>query len=145
MDALNGVARDGNSASLVVGEVAHTAAPERLKKGLARHPFPIMVLARLAVSVDWQKHGVVPAVLKDAVLRTLHAADIAGIRTFAVHAKDQEARGLYEHFAHRSDAPLSAAQGHQGSDRVIAGAKDSIRGTASHRILRAERRGASLI
>jgi len=25
MDALNGVARDGNSASLVVGEVAHTA------------------------------------------------------------------------------------------------------------------------
>jgi hypothetical protein len=36
--------------------------------------------------------------LKDALLRTLQAADIAGIRAFAVHAKDKEARDFYEHF-----------------------------------------------
>ena len=36
--------------------------------------------------------------LKDAMLRTLQAADIAGIRAFAVHAKDDEARTFYEHF-----------------------------------------------
>ena len=35
--------------SLVVGEVAFADAPERLTKGLARHPVPIMLLARLAV------------------------------------------------------------------------------------------------
>jgi hypothetical protein len=29
---------------------------------------------------------------------TLQAADIAGIRAFAVHAKDEEARRFYEHF-----------------------------------------------
>ena len=84
--------------TLVVGEVAHAAGPERLKKGLARHPVPIMLLARLAVSVDWQERGVGPALLKDALLRTLWAADIAGIRAIAVHAKDDEARGFYEHF-----------------------------------------------
>jgi len=38
------------------------------------------------------------ALLKDAMLRTLQAADIAGIRTFAVHAKDEEARRFYLQF-----------------------------------------------
>ena len=84
--------------TLVVGEVAVTAAPERLTKGLARHPVPIMLLARLAVSQDWQRRGVGAALLKDALLRTLQAADIAGIRAFAVHAKDDEARAFYRYF-----------------------------------------------
>jgi hypothetical protein len=34
----------------------------------------------------------------DAVLRTLQAADIAGIRALAVHAKDEQARRYYEQF-----------------------------------------------
>lgn len=84
--------------TLVVGEVAFAAAPQRLTKGLARHPVPIILLARLAVSQDWQRRGVGPALLKDALLRTLRAADIAGIRAFAVHAKDDEARAFYGHF-----------------------------------------------
>lgn len=84
--------------TLVVGEVAHADAPGRLKKGLARHPIPIMLLARLAVAKDWQGKGLGPALLKDALLRTLQAADIVGIRAFVVHAKDDEARSFYEHF-----------------------------------------------
>jgi len=32
------------------------------------------------------------------MLRTLQAADIAGIRAFAVHAKDEEARRFYLRF-----------------------------------------------
>jgi hypothetical protein len=40
--------------TLVVGQVTYEDAPERLTKGLARHPVPIMLLARLAVSVEWQ-------------------------------------------------------------------------------------------
>lgn len=32
------------------------------------------------------------------MLRTLQAAKIAGIRAFAVHAKDDQARTFYEHF-----------------------------------------------
>ena len=84
--------------TLVVGQVEHAAAPERLKKGLARHPVPIMLLARLAIATHWQGKGLGAGLLKDAMLRTLEAADIAGIRAFAVHAKDDQARAFYERF-----------------------------------------------
>ncbi|WP_445368123.1 GNAT family N-acetyltransferase [Methylomonas sp. BW4-1] len=84
--------------SLVVGEVAFGDAPERLTKGLARHPVPVMLLARLAVSTAWQGRKIGSGLLKDAMLRTLQAADIGGIRAFAVHAKDEPAKQFYERF-----------------------------------------------
>lgn len=84
--------------TLVVGEVAYADAPERLTKGLARHPVPIMLLARLGVSTRWQSRKLGAGLLKDAMRRTLQAADIAGIRAFAVHAKDEAARRFYEYF-----------------------------------------------
>ncbi len=84
--------------SLVVGEVAFGDAPERLTKGLARHPVPVMLLARLAVSTPWQGRKIGSGLLKDAMLRTLQAADIGGIRAFAVHAKDEPAKQFYERF-----------------------------------------------
>ena len=84
--------------TLVVGEVRHADAPERLGKGLPRHPIPIMVLARLAIDRDWQGRGLGSGLLKDALIRTLAAADIAGIRAMVVHAKDEDARRFYERF-----------------------------------------------
>ncbi len=84
--------------TLVVGQVQYEGAPERLKKGLARHPVRIMLLARLAVAVGWQRKGLGSGLLKDAMLRTLQAADIAGIRAFVVHAKDDEAKAFYERY-----------------------------------------------
>jgi GNAT superfamily N-acetyltransferase len=84
--------------TLVVGEVRHDDAPERLTKGLARHAVPIMLLARLGVGIGWQGKRVGAGLLRDAILRTLQAADIAGIRAFAVHAKDDRARAFYRHF-----------------------------------------------
>lgn len=87
--------------TLVVGEVSPEQAPERIRKGFARHPIPLMVLARLAVAVEHQGQGLGAALLKDAIGRTLAAADIAGIRALAVHAKDDRAQGFYEHFGFR--------------------------------------------
>ena len=84
--------------TLVVGEVAFEGAHERLTKGLARHPVPIMLLARLAIVTGWQSKGLGSGLLKDAMQRTVQAAEIAGIRAFAVHAKDDEAKSFYEHF-----------------------------------------------
>jgi GNAT superfamily N-acetyltransferase len=84
--------------TLVVGQVSYDDAPERLTKGMARHPVPIMLLARLAVSTAWQGKKISAGLLKDAMRGTLQAADIAGIRAFGVHAKDDEARTYYEHF-----------------------------------------------
>jgi GNAT superfamily N-acetyltransferase len=84
--------------TLTVGQVEYDAAPQRLIQGLAHYPVPIMLLARLAVDQHWQNQGVGSGLLKDAILRTLQAAEIAGIRAFAVHAKDEQARAFYEHF-----------------------------------------------
>lgn len=84
--------------SLAVGAVAHAEAPTRVVKGLARHPVPVMLLARLAVDHTAKGQGLGAALLSDALARTLQAADIAGIRAILVHAKDDEARRFYEHF-----------------------------------------------
>jgi GNAT superfamily N-acetyltransferase len=84
--------------TLVFGEVAFDDAPDRLKKGMPRHPIPLMILARLAVSAAWAGKGIGSGLLKDAMLRTLQAADIGGLRALAVHAKDEEASSFYRHF-----------------------------------------------
>jgi GNAT superfamily N-acetyltransferase len=96
--AVAGTADVAGYYTLVVGQVEYDHAPERLKKGLARHPVPVMLMARLAISASWQGKGLGSGLLKDAMMRTLQAADIAGIRAFAVHAKDAEAKAFYEHF-----------------------------------------------
>jgi GNAT superfamily N-acetyltransferase len=84
--------------SLAVGEVNHSAAPPRLAKGLAQHPVPVMILARLGVHKDWHGKGIGAGLMKDAILRTMQAADIAGIRALIVHGKDDAARAFYAHF-----------------------------------------------
>ena len=55
--------------TLSVGHVSREEAPGHLTKGLARHPVPIMLLARLAVDRRWQGHCVGRALLKDAMQR----------------------------------------------------------------------------
>jgi GNAT superfamily N-acetyltransferase len=81
--------------SLAVGSVEQTAATGRLGKGLAGHPVPVMILARLAVDCGFQGLGLGRALLKDALLRTAQAAEIAGIMAILVHAKDDAALNWY--------------------------------------------------
>jgi GNAT superfamily N-acetyltransferase len=95
--ALAGASVIGYS-TLVVGEIADEAAADRLRKGLARYPVPVMILARLAIATAQQGQGLGAGVLKDAMVRTVQAADIAGIRAFIVHAKDNQAKAFYERF-----------------------------------------------
>ena len=90
--------KDGEVAgfySLTLGSVEHEEAPHRVVKGLARHPVPVMILARLAVDKTHQSKGLGRALLKDALLRTLQVSDIAGIRALIVHAKNDAARQWY--------------------------------------------------
>lgn len=84
--------------SIVVGEVQHVDAPERVVKGMPRHPIPLLVLARLAVHSEWQCRRLGAGLLHDALARTLQVADIVGVRALAVHAKDDDAASFYRHF-----------------------------------------------
>ena len=84
--------------SLSTGSVQYEGAPQRTRKGLARHPIPIILLARLAVDKIWQGKALGAALLLDSLRRIAAAADIVGIRAVMAHAKDDDARRFYEHF-----------------------------------------------
>ena len=81
--------------SLAVGSVEPSYSAPRMIKGISQHPVPVMILARLAIDQKYQRQGLGKALLKDALLRTAQAADIAGIRALLVHAKDEPARLWY--------------------------------------------------
>lgn len=81
--------------SLASGAVLHAGSPGRVRRNMP-DPIPVMVLARLAVDRRFQKRGLGRALLRDALLRTLQAAEIAGIRAILVHAKDESAKAFYE-------------------------------------------------
>ncbi|MEE3718159.1 GNAT family N-acetyltransferase [Tumidithrix elongata RA019] len=80
---------------LANGAVAQTAATGRVRRNMP-DPIPVMVIGRLAVDRNWQGKGIGRALLQDAILRTLQAAEIAGIRTILVHAISAEAKQFYE-------------------------------------------------
>jgi GNAT superfamily N-acetyltransferase len=88
--------------TIVVGQVTHDEAPERLAKGVPRHPIPAIILARLAVNRSQQGKGLGAALVADAMRRVLQAADIAGVRAMVVHARDEAARRFYEHLGFES-------------------------------------------
>ena len=103
----NGSARtfvglDGNRVvgyySLAVSSVLYDDAPDRMAKGLARHPIPILLMARFAVDKDYQGLRIGTGLFKDALRRCLNVSKEAGVRAFMVHAKDESARQLYLRF-----------------------------------------------
>lgn len=84
--------------SLAASQILHASATDRLKKGLAAHPIPAVLLARLAVDRRWQGQKLGRALLKDAILRVLAAAEEIGVRALLVHAKDDSPKAFYQGF-----------------------------------------------
>lgn len=84
--------------TLVAAQIEFENAPDRLRRGLARHPVPIILFSRLAVQTGLQGRGIGQGLLHDATLRAVQAAEIAGIRAIVVEAKDDKARSFYQHF-----------------------------------------------
>jgi GNAT superfamily N-acetyltransferase len=80
--------------ALAAGAVAHLQATMKTRRNMPE-PIPVMVLGRLAVDGAYQSKGIGKGMLRDAILRTLQAADIAEIRALLVHAISEEARLFY--------------------------------------------------
>jgi GNAT superfamily N-acetyltransferase len=81
--------------SLVYASFSQKLLPAKLVKGLGKYDIPVMLLARLAVDHREQGKGLGKALLKDAILRTMQAAEIAGLKLLLVHAKDEAAAEFY--------------------------------------------------
>ena len=79
---------------LATGSVIRNDAPGKIRRNMPE-PIPVMVLGRLAVDINHQNKGIGKGLVKDAVMRTLQASEIAGIRAILVHALDEEAKKFY--------------------------------------------------
>jgi len=84
--------------SLTVGQVDTLEAPERIRKGMGQYPIPVVLLARLAVSIHHQGRGIGRGLLQDAIRRTLVMAEHAGIRALLAHPIDEDAARFYLRF-----------------------------------------------
>ena len=80
---------------LAAGAVAHAGTSTRIRRNMP-DPVPVIVIGRLAVDRAFQGQSLGRALLRDAILRTIQAAGIAGIRAILVHAISEEARRFYE-------------------------------------------------
>lgn len=80
--------------TLAYGSVLRREIPRRIRQGLP-NPVPVMVLGRLAVDKHHAGRGLGPALLREAMQRTLEASRIAGLRALIVHAIDDDAVGFY--------------------------------------------------
>jgi GNAT superfamily N-acetyltransferase len=83
--------------ALASGGVAGTKAPGRVRRNMP-DPLPMMILGRLAVERGWQVRNIGRGLLRDAILRTLQAAEIGGIRAILVHAICEAAKRFYERY-----------------------------------------------
>jgi GNAT superfamily N-acetyltransferase len=84
--------------SLALSSILYDEAPKRMAKGLAKHPIPILVMARFAVDKNFQKRGIGTGLFNDALKLCIGVSKEADVRAFMVHAKDEEARSLDARF-----------------------------------------------
>lgn len=81
--------------ALASGAVKQQEAPGRFRRNMP-DPIPVAVLGRLAIDQSYQGRGIGRALVRDAGLRLINAAEILGIRGILVHAISKDARAFYE-------------------------------------------------
>lgn len=81
--------------ALASSAVAADEATGRLRRNMP-DPVPVVVLGRLAVDQSLRGQGVGRALVRDACIRVVTAAETIGIRGVLVHALSPQARAFYE-------------------------------------------------
>lgn len=82
--------------ALASGAVLGAEATGRFRRNMP-DPIPVVVLGRLAVDSALHGKGFGRALIRDAGMRVLQAADVIGIRGMMVQALSDEAKVFYEH------------------------------------------------
>jgi len=81
--------------ALATSAILYRELPSSQRSGLARHPVPTLLLARLAVDKDYQGQGIASALVRDAVAKAISIQSIAGVVSLIAHAKNQSAKDFY--------------------------------------------------
>ena len=112
--------------ALAAGAVAQAEATGRTRRNMP-DPLPVMVIGRLAIDSGYQGRGLGRGLLRDAVLRTMQAADIAGIRAVLVHAISEDAKRFYERCGFQPSPvdPMTLMITMRDAQRVLIGGNDT--------------------
>jgi GNAT superfamily N-acetyltransferase len=80
--------------SLSAAAIGHEAAPKAMRRNMP-DPLPVLLLGRLAIDRRYHNLGLGQALLRDAMLRSLHIAGEAGVFAILVHALSEAAKRFY--------------------------------------------------
>jgi len=83
--------------ALNTAAVMHSGLPGALKRNMP-NPVPTLLIGRLAVHKDLHGLGLGGDLLRDALLRSLEVAEIAGVRAVMVQAIDEKAVAFYRKY-----------------------------------------------
>ena len=81
--------------ALSAGSILQSESPGRVRRNMP-DPIPVILLGRLAVDRSLQGKGIGKALLRDAVMRTISAAEITGVRAILIHAISEDAKHFYK-------------------------------------------------
>jgi len=94
--------------SLVYGEIALEECPPDVRSGMPpQFSVPIIKIARLAVDKREERQGLGQALMKDAFVRILGAAEIAGLRAVVIDALNDRAKEWYQKKFGFEESPIS--------------------------------------
>jgi GNAT superfamily N-acetyltransferase len=79
---------------LATGAIDHNVSPSQLRRNMP-DPIPVLVLGRLAVDRCIQNRKLGRVLVRDAILRAMQVAKIAGAVALVVHALSESARQFY--------------------------------------------------
>lgn len=80
--------------ALASSSIACADAAGRFRRNMP-DPIPVITLARLAIDRSLQGQGIGRALVRDAALRVIAAADLIGVRGMIVHAISDDAKQFY--------------------------------------------------
>lgn len=83
--------------ALAFASIQHREVAGKARRNMP-DPVPVILLSRLAVDREEQGSGLGKNLLRDAILRSVEAADIVGVRALLVHAVNDTARAFYTRF-----------------------------------------------
>ncbi len=83
--------------ALASASVQHRDVTGKVRRNMP-DPVPVILLSRLAVDREEQGSGLGKHLLRDAILRSVAASEIIGVRALLVHALNDTACAFYAHF-----------------------------------------------
>ncbi len=83
--------------ALASASVQHSDVAGKVRRNMP-DPVPVILLSRLAVDRKERGSGLGKNLLRDAILRSVEASNIIGVRALLVHTLNDTARAFYAHF-----------------------------------------------